>query len=91
MDNNIQEIQDLYREKEQKKKLGKGRVKDEEVIIIKPYKVLTTTSRTTSSKTTKMSFIHEEIVNLEKYMKFVCSLMETRIFKPSLTLSITLL
>ena len=44
MDNNIQEIQDLYREKEQKKKLGKGRVKDEELIIIKPYKVSTTTS-----------------------------------------------
>jgi len=36
MDNNIQEIQDLYREKEQKKELGKGRVEDEKVIPIKP-------------------------------------------------------
>ena len=37
MDNNIQEIQDLYREKEQKKELGKGRVEDEKVIPIKPW------------------------------------------------------
>jgi len=71
MDNNIQKIQKLYRDKKQKKKLGKERMEDEEVILIKPYEVLTTTSKTTSSKTAKMSFIYEEIENLEKYMKFV--------------------
>jgi len=46
--------------------LKKERVEDEELILIKPYKALTTTSGTTSSKTTKTSFIHKEIVNLEK-------------------------
>ena len=34
MDNNIQEIQELYIEEE--KKEGKGKVEDEEVILIKP-------------------------------------------------------
>jgi len=81
VDNNIQEIQDLYKEEEQKKELEKERVEDEEVILIKPYEASTNTSRTTSSKTTETSFIHKEIVNLEKYMKFVHSLMQTRIFK----------
>ena len=57
-------------------------MEDEKVILIKPYEILTTTSKTTSFKTTKMSFIHEEIENLEKYIKFVYSLMQTRIFKP---------
>ena len=46
-------------------------MKDEEVILIKPYEILTTTSKTILSKTAKMSFIYEEIENLEKYMKFV--------------------
>jgi len=82
MNSNIQEIQDLYREEGQKKELGKERVEDEEVILIKPYKISMTTPRTTSFKTTEMSFIYEEIVNLEKYMKFVHSPMQTRIFKP---------
>ena len=36
IDENIQEIQDLYKENKDKKK---GRVKDKEVILIKPYKV----------------------------------------------------
>ena len=75
IDNNIQKIQDLYREEEWKKELGKGRVEDEKVIPINPYTASTTTSMITSSKTTEMSFIHEEIVNLEKYMKFVHSPM----------------
>ena len=76
MNNNIQEIQDLYKKEEQKKELEKGRVEDEEVILIKPYEALTTTFRTTSSKITEMSFIYEEIINLEKYMKFVHSPMQ---------------
>ena len=63
MDDNIQEIQELYMDEETKKKEGK--VEDEEVILIKPYEV----SMTTSSSLT--SFIIDEVKNLLKYMKFV--------------------
>ena len=63
MDDNIQEIQELYMDEETKKKEGK--VEDEEVILIKPYEVSTTTS---SSLT---SFIIDKVKNLLKYMKFV--------------------
>ena len=77
MDDNIQEIQELYKDKEQKRELKEGRVEDKEVILIKPYKKLTTTS-----KMTKLSFIHEEIKNLEQCMKFIHSPTQTRLFKP---------
>jgi len=60
VDDNIQEIQELYKDVEQKKKSNGERVEDEEVILIKPYEESMTTS-----KTTKSSFIHEEIKNLE--------------------------
>ena len=56
MNDNIQEIQELYKDKEQKKEDGK--VEDEEVILIKPYKVSTFTSMTESS------FIQDEVENL---------------------------
>ena len=36
VDNNIKEIQELYKDMEQKKESRKGRVKDKEVILIKP-------------------------------------------------------
>ena len=49
VDDNIREIQDLYRNEEQKKELKRGIVEDEEVILIKPYKVSTITSKTTES------------------------------------------
>ena len=62
MNNNIQEIQKLYKDKEQKKESNKGKVEDKEVILIKLYKESTTTS-----KMTEASFIHEEIKNLEQY------------------------
>ena len=78
IDNNIQEIQELYKDEEQtKKNVERGRVEDKKVILIKPYKISTATS-----KTTETSFIHEEIKNLEKYIKFVYSPTQTRIFKP---------
>jgi len=64
VDSNIQKIQDLYKDKEVKKE--KGRVKDEEVILIKLYKVSELTSSTTQS-----SFITDEVDNLIKYMKFI--------------------
>ena len=75
VDENIQEIQDLYIKEEIQDK-GKGRVEEEEVILIKPYK----TSESTSTKS--LSFIDEEIDNLLKHIKFVKSPTQTRIFRP---------
>ena len=75
MDENIQEIQDLYIDEEQQGK-GKEKVEEEEVILIKPYKV----SESISTKSS--SFIDKEINNLIKYMKFVKLSTQTRIFWP---------
>ena len=80
MNKNIWEIQDIYRDKKQKR-LEERKEKDEEVILIKPYKILATSSRTTSSKITELSFIHDEIKNLEWHMKFIYSPTQTRLFK----------
>ena len=63
---------------EQKKKSNKKRIEDEEVIIIKPYKV----SKSISS-TTKSSFIDDEVNNLIKYMKFICFPTQMRLFRQS--------
>ena len=60
MDNNIQEIQELYSNERQKKELEGEKVEDKEVILIRLYKVSTNTS-----KTTVLSFIYKEIKNLE--------------------------
>ena len=65
MNDNIQEIQELYIDEEIKKE--KGKVENEEVILIKPYKV----STTTSSSSSQTSFITDKVENLLKYMKFV--------------------
>ena len=73
MDENIQKIQDIYIEEEVQDK-EKGRVEEEEVILIKPYEVLE------SSSIKSLSFIDKEIDNLLKYMKFVKSPTQTRIF-----------
>ena len=64
VDNNIQEIQELYIEEE--KKEGKGKVEDEEVILIILYEI----SMMISSPLTT-SFITDEVENLIKYIKFV--------------------
>jgi len=64
MDDNIQEIQDLYKEEEAKKE--EGRIENEEVILIKLYK----TSETTSSSA-QTCFIMDEVENLIKYIKFI--------------------
>ena len=74
VDINIKEIQELYIEEGNRK--VKGKVEDEEVILIKPYEVSTTTSSSTTS------FIMDEINNLAKYMKFVKTPSQTRIFRP---------
>ena len=63
---------------EQKKELSEGRVEDKEVILIKPYEVFSSLS------TTKLSFIDNEVDNLIKYIKFIWSPTQTRIFQPSL-------
>ena len=68
MENNIREIQDLYKDEENKVELRKGRVEEEEVILIRPYKI-----PELISSTTKSSFINDEVDNLMKYMKFVQS------------------
>ena len=67
MDDNIQKIQKLYIDEETKKEEEK--VEDEEVILIKPYKV----STTMSSLSSKTSFIINKVENFLKYMKFVQS------------------
>ena len=71
---NIREIQELYIKEEDKEE--KGMVKDEEVILVKPYEV----SMTTSSSS---SFITDEVENLLKYMKFIKTPSQTRIFRSS--------
>ena len=57
-------------------KNSEGRVKEEEVILIKPYKVSELISMKSSS------FIDEEINNLLKYVKFIKSPTQIRIFQP---------
>ena len=81
VEDNILEIQDLYKDKENKKELRKGRVEEEEVILIRLYKVLELIS-SKSSSTTKLSFINNKVDNLMKYMKFVWYPTQTRLFKP---------
>ena len=63
VEGNIREIQELYIKEEDGEE--KGRIEDEEVILVKPYEVSTTTS---SSST---SFITDEIEHLLRHMKFI--------------------
>jgi len=74
VDDNIKEIQEIYMEEEQEEK---GTIENEEVILVRPYEV---SSSTTSLSLT--SFISDEINNLGKYMKFVKTPSQTRIFRP---------
>ena len=75
VDTNIKEIQELYMEEEAKKE-DKGTIENKEVILVRPYEV----SMTISSSTT--SFIMDEVENLLKYMKFIQTPSQTRLFKP---------
>ena len=74
VDDNVWEIQDLYMDEKQQGK-EKGNIEEEEVILIKLYEV------SESSSTKSSSFIDEEVDNLIKYMKFVKSPMQIRIFQ----------
>jgi len=73
VNSNIKEIQELYIEEEKKEE--KGTIENEEVILVRPYEVSST--MTLSSRT---SFITDKIENLVKYMKFVKTPSQTRIF-----------
>ena len=53
-------------------------MEDKEVILIKPYEVDELTSMT------KSSFINNKVENLIKYIKFIWSPIQTRIFWPPL-------
>ena len=64
VEENIREIQELYIE--EKNRGEKGVIEDEEVILVKPYKIFITTSSSSST-----SFIMDEVENLLKYIKFV--------------------
>jgi len=75
VEDNIKEIQELYTNEEINQ--AQGTIENEEVILVQPYQVESTT---TSSSST--SFISDEINNLEKYMKFVKTPSQTRIFRP---------
>ena len=72
VDDNIKEIQEIYMDEEKEER---GTIENEEVILVRPYEV---SSSTTSPSST--SFISNEINNLEKYMKFVKTPSQTRIF-----------
>jgi len=74
VDDNIKEIQDLYMDEEQKEK---GMIENEEIILVRPYEVSSSTTSTSS-----ISFISDEVENLTKYMKFVKTPLQTRIFRP---------
>ena len=74
MEDNIWEIQELYIKEGNKGE--KGVIEDTEVILVKPYEVSTIMS---SSGT---SFITDEVGNLLKYMKFMKTPFQTRIFRP---------
>ena len=73
VNSNIKEIQELYMEEEKKEE--KGTIENKEVTLVHPYEISSTT--TSSSRT---SFISDEIKNLAKYMKFVKTPLQTIIF-----------
>ena len=73
VEDNIKEIQELFKEEESKKE--GGHIEEEEVILVKPYEV----SRSSSSITSTTSFITDEVENLLKYIKFVQSPIQTRL------------
>ena len=72
VDDNIKEIQEIYMDEEQEKR---GTIENKEVILIQPYEVSSSTTLTLLT-----SFIFDEVENLTKYMKFVKSPSQTRIF-----------
>jgi len=62
---NIKEIQELYRDKDLK--IKQGTIQDEEVVLFKPYE----TTKSIISKTMETNLIQEKIKNLEQHIKFI--------------------
>jgi len=58
VEDNVKEIQELFKEEESKKR--GGHIEEEEVILVKPY----TVSKSSSSTTLTTSFITDEVENL---------------------------
>ena len=56
---------------------AQGTIENEEVILVRLYQVESTTISSSST-----SFISDEIDNLKKYMKFVKTPSQIRIFRP---------
>ena len=80
VEENIWEIQELYIKEGNREE--KGVVEDEEVILVKPYKVFTTISSASST-----SFIMDKVENLFKYMKFVRMPLQTMLWQPLITMT----
>ena len=76
VEDKIKEIQELYTNEEINQ--AQGTIENEEVILVQPYQVESTTTSSSSSS----SFISDKIANLKKYMKFVKTPSQTRIFWP---------
>ena len=76
MEDNIREIQELFKEEESKKE--RGHIEEEEIILVEPYEM----SKSSSSTTSTMSFITDKVENLLKYMKFVWNPTQIRLFQP---------
>jgi len=73
VDNNIKEIQELYKEESRRQwrdEKEKG-IQDEEVLLYKPYEI------STEFSSTQPTFIQDKLNNLEKYMKFIHSSAKT--------------
>ena len=66
VNDNIREIQDLYKEEEVNRE--EERIEDEKVILVKSYEVSKTTSTLSSAQ---ISFIIDKVENFVKYMKFI--------------------
>ena len=75
IDENIREIQELYKEEDGQKEERKE-IQNEEVFLYKPYK------EPPWLKTPEPIFIQDKINNLEKYMKFIHSSVKTMLFSP---------
>ena len=74
VEDNIREIQELFKEEESKRE--GGHIEEEEIILVKLYKM----SRSSSLMISTTSFITNEVENLLKYMKFVRSPTQTQLF-----------
>ena len=76
IDKNIKEIQELYRNKDLKRR--QGTIQDKEVVLFKLYEI----TKFMISKTMETSFIQKEIKNLEQYIKFIQAPTKIKIFQP---------